>query len=107
VEVSLTQVFTRPVQGRHFFEAVGRENLDLGRPDRVGLLFPPPHHATVSAPGWDCRTRVTNGCICWSCWRARVSVVAIADDSTGRRHQSGDNCRPGRPAPPATAPDGQ
>jgi hypothetical protein len=66
VEVSLTQVFTRPVQGRHFFEAVGRENLDLGRPDRVGLLFPPPHHATVSAPGWDCRTRVTNGCICWS-----------------------------------------
>ena len=40
VEVSLTQVFARPVQGRHFFEAVIRENLDLGRPDRVGLLFP-------------------------------------------------------------------
>jgi len=38
VEVSLTQVFARPVQGRHFFEAVIRENLDLGRPDRVGLL---------------------------------------------------------------------
>jgi hypothetical protein len=40
VEVSLTQVFARPVQGRHFFEAVIRENLDLGRPDRVGLLVP-------------------------------------------------------------------
>ena len=40
LEVSLTQVFDRPVQGRHFFEAVIRENLDLGRPDRVGLLFP-------------------------------------------------------------------
>ena len=40
LEISLTQVFDRPVQGRHFFEAVIRENLDLGRPDRVGLLFP-------------------------------------------------------------------
>ena len=40
LEASLTQVFDRPVQGRHFFEAVIRENLDLGRPDRVGLLFP-------------------------------------------------------------------
>jgi len=34
VEVSLTQVFDKPVQGRHFFEEVIRENLDLGRPDR-------------------------------------------------------------------------
>ena len=40
LEVSLTQVFDRPVQGRHFFEAVIRENLDLGRPNRVRLLFP-------------------------------------------------------------------
>jgi hypothetical protein len=40
LEVSLTQVVDRPVQGRHFFEAVIRENLDLGRPDRVRLLFP-------------------------------------------------------------------
>src|SRR2546428_13604526 len=40
LEVSLTQVFDRPVQGRLFFEAVIRENLDLGRPDRVRLLFP-------------------------------------------------------------------
>jgi hypothetical protein len=39
LEVSLTQVFGRLVQGHHFFEAVIRENLDLGRPDRVRLLF--------------------------------------------------------------------
>src|SRR5207237_2279118 len=39
LEVSLTQVFDRPVQGRHFFEAVIRENLDLGRTDCVRLLF--------------------------------------------------------------------
>jgi hypothetical protein len=40
VEVSLTQVFREPSWGRRFFEGVIRENLDLGRPDRVSLLFP-------------------------------------------------------------------
>ena len=39
MEVSLTHVFQRPVQGREFFEQVMRENLDLGRPDRVQLIF--------------------------------------------------------------------
>lgn len=38
-EFSLTQVFDRPVQGRIFFEQVIRDNLDLGRPDRVQLVF--------------------------------------------------------------------
>ncbi len=58
VEVSLTQVFARPVQGRHFFEAVIRENLDLGRPDRVGLLFPLRITRATPAPTWGYRTRV-------------------------------------------------
>ena len=39
-EVSSTQVFDRPLRGREFFETVIRENLDLGRPDQVQLLFP-------------------------------------------------------------------
>jgi hypothetical protein len=39
MEVSRTQVFTRPVRGREFFEQVIRENLDLGRPDQVQLIF--------------------------------------------------------------------
>jgi len=39
MEVSQTHVFTRPVRGREFFEQVIRENLDLGRPDRVQLVF--------------------------------------------------------------------
>jgi hypothetical protein len=39
VEMSRTQVFTAPVRGRQFFEEVIRENLDLGRPDRVSLVF--------------------------------------------------------------------
>ncbi len=58
VEVSLTQVFARPVQGRHFFEAVIRENLDLGRPDRVGLLLPHRITRTTPPPAWGYRTRV-------------------------------------------------
>ncbi len=39
MEVSRTQVFDRPLQGRAFFEQIIRENLDLGRPDRVQLIF--------------------------------------------------------------------
>ena len=58
VEVSLTQVFARPVQGRHFFEAVIRENLDLGRPDRIGLLFPLRITKATPPPAWGYRTRV-------------------------------------------------
>jgi hypothetical protein len=38
-EFSLTQMLDRPVSGRIFFEQVIRDNLDIGRPDRVGLVF--------------------------------------------------------------------
>lgn len=38
-EFSLTQVFDRPQTGRIFFEDVIRENLDLGRPDAIQLIF--------------------------------------------------------------------
>lgn len=58
LEISLTQVFDRPVQGRHFFEAVIRENLDLGRPDRVGLLFPLRITRRTPPPTYGYRTRV-------------------------------------------------
>ncbi len=39
MEVSLTQIFDRPVRGREFFEEIIGDNLDLGRPDRVPLIF--------------------------------------------------------------------
>jgi hypothetical protein len=55
LEVSLTQVFDRPVHGREFFEEVIRDNLDLGRPDRVQLLFE--RRVTRRTPG-RFRTRV-------------------------------------------------
>ena len=38
-EFSLTQMLDAPVSGRIFFEQVIRDNLDIGRPDHVGLIF--------------------------------------------------------------------
>jgi len=58
VEVSLTQVFQEPQWGRRFFEGVIRENLDLGRPDRVSLLFPTRLSRATPAPPCGYRTRV-------------------------------------------------
>ena len=55
MEVSRTQDFDDPVHGREFFEAVIRENLDLGRPDRVQLVFD--RKVIASTPG-QFRTRV-------------------------------------------------
>ena len=58
LEISRTQIFDRPVHGRHFFEAVIRENLDLGRPDRVRLLFPRRLTSRTPPPAYGYRTRV-------------------------------------------------
>jgi hypothetical protein len=38
-EFSLTQVLDAPAAGRIFFEQVIRDNLDIGRPDQVALVF--------------------------------------------------------------------
>lgn len=54
-EFSLTQVLDRPLTGRVFFEQVIRENLDLGRPDQVQLIFH--RRVTKRTPG-RFRTRV-------------------------------------------------
>src|SRR5580692_6778236 len=60
-EFSLTQVLDRPVTGRVFFEEVIRENLDIGRPGQVQLIFD--RRVTRRTPG-KFRTRVlTDGVI--------------------------------------------
>lgn len=60
-EFSLTQVLDRPVTGRVFFEEVIRENLDVGRPDQVQLIFD--RRVTRRTPG-RFRTRVlTDGVV--------------------------------------------
>lgn len=55
-EFSLTQVLDRPRTGRLFFEEIIRENLDLGRPDQVQLIFA--RRVTKRTPG-RFRTRVS------------------------------------------------
>jgi hypothetical protein len=54
-ECSLTQVLDRPRSGRVFFKNVIRENLDMGRPDQVQLIFD--RRVTKRTPG-RFRTRV-------------------------------------------------
>ena len=58
-EFSLTQMLDNPVSGRVFFEQVIRDNLDIGRPDQVSLIFdrridpprPVPNAGPVPDPG--------------------------------------------------------
>jgi hypothetical protein len=60
-EFALTQVLDRPHTGRGFFEEVMRENLDLGRPDQMQLIFN--RRVTRQTPG-RFRTRIlTNGVV--------------------------------------------
>jgi hypothetical protein len=54
-EFALTQVLDRPRTGRGFFEEIMRENLDLGRPDQMQLIFN--RRVTRHTPG-PFRTRV-------------------------------------------------
>lgn len=54
-ECALTQILDRPETGRLFFEQVIRDNLDLGRPDQVQLIFG--RRVTKRTPG-RFRTRV-------------------------------------------------
>jgi hypothetical protein len=54
-EFALTQVLDRPRTGRGFFEEVMRENLDLGRPDQMQLIFN--RRVTRQTPG-PFRTRI-------------------------------------------------
>lgn len=54
-EFARTQVLDQPLTGRVFFEQVIRENLDLGRPDQVPLIFD--RRVTKRTPG-RFRTRV-------------------------------------------------
>ena len=62
-EFSLTQIWDRPRHGREFFEHVIRENIDLGRPETVQVIFARKMRKSTVAEG-RCRTRiVTEGVI--------------------------------------------
>ncbi len=60
-EFARTQVFDRPLSGRRLFEELIRENIDLGRPEKVSLIFQ--RRITKKTPG-TFRTRIlTQGVI--------------------------------------------
>ena len=56
-EFSLTQVWDRATHGRCFFEEVIRENIDLGRPEQVQLIFGRKMQRKTATDG-RCRTRI-------------------------------------------------
>jgi hypothetical protein len=56
-EFSLTQVWDRGLHGRCFFEEVIRENIDLGRPEQVQLIFARRMQRKTATDG-RCRTRI-------------------------------------------------
>ena len=58
-EFARTQVFDRPLSGRHLFEEVIRENIDLGRPEKVSLIFD--RRITKRTPGRFCTRVLTQG----------------------------------------------
>jgi hypothetical protein len=60
-EFSLTQVLDRPVTGRVFFEEVIRENLDIGRPSQVQLIFD--RRVTRRTPGKFRKRVITDGVV--------------------------------------------
>jgi hypothetical protein len=88
-EFSLTQVLDRPVTGRIFFEEVIRDNLDLGRPDKVGLVFDrriitrgrrrTPGRST---PLWNC-----------SIWASICRTVSVSSSRSRYRHRTASAMR--------------
>jgi hypothetical protein len=58
-EFARTQVFDRPLSGRHLFEEIIRENLDLGRPEQVSLIFE--RRITKRTPGRFATRVITQG----------------------------------------------
>ena len=62
-EFSLTQIWDRALSGRCYFEQIIRENIDLGRPEQVQLIFSRKLKKSTVADG-RCRTRIiTDGVI--------------------------------------------
>ncbi len=59
LELSDTRVFDRPQAGREWFEQTIRDQLSLGRPDRVALVFA--RRVTRATPGRFCMKVISRG----------------------------------------------
>ena len=60
IEVSRTLVFTQPRYARGFFEALVTDNLDLGRPDTIEILFDRQIRGGKRATGGEFKTKVVS-----------------------------------------------
>ena len=60
IETSRTIVFTQPRYARGFFEALVADNLDLGRPDTIEIIFDRQVRANT-APAASSRPRSSPG----------------------------------------------
>ena len=74
VGFSRTQVFDDPVRGRQWFEAIIRDNLDVGRPDRIQLVFE--RRVTKRTPGYF-RTKVVHDSVNPVCTPIILGAVQI------------------------------
>ena len=96
-EFSLTQTLDRPMTGRIFFEQIIRDNIDIGRPDQVQLIFD--RRVTRQTPG-RVRTRVlTDGVIPSLHVAARGRSEASLPECVGL----GSRCPPAPRSPSARA----
>ena len=74
VEFSRTQVFHDPARGGQRFEAIIRHNLDIGRPDRIQLVFE--RRVTKRTPGYF-RTKVVHDGVNPVCTPIMLGAVQI------------------------------
>ena len=84
-EFALTQVLDRPLTGRCFFEEVIRENLDIGRPDQMQLIFN--RRVTRRTPGRLPHPRLDRG------RRARRSTSQYKKSKVKQYHKEGQALR--------------
>jgi hypothetical protein len=75
MEMSLTQVLDAPEVGRAFFEDLIRENLDIGRPDRIRLIFG--RKIIASTPGAFHTEIVTEGVLPCLHFRYKHTLVKL------------------------------
>ena len=106
VEVSRTVVFAAPRQARCFFEALVADNLDIGRPDQVELVFTGKHErrGRPRTQPLTFKTKVVTRGVRGHRQRLLQELPhqAVFEGRAGAAHRDGDQLtrRPALPPPP-------
>ena len=91
-EVSDTRVFDRPQAGRAFFEGLIRDHLDIGRPDRVAMIFE--RKVSSRTPGAFRTKVITRGvdpqvCCYYKSSRLKQYLILCSQRKKCSRHEDG------------------